>query len=188
MGGDIHVQSVFGEGSVFTACIPVETGQPVPGEVVQAVADETIVARHSRNLSLKLPHDKKILIVEDYEGTITVISQMIDDMGYEYDVARSGLEALNKWNAQPYSLVLMDIQMPEMDGMTALAQIRKIEQERALYRTPVIAMTAHAFQEDQSKCLEAGFDGYLAKPVGSEDLVNKINLALLNVAEKEEAI
>ncbi|MDB5491659.1 MAG: hypothetical protein JWO78_1508 [Micavibrio sp.] len=188
MGGNISVQSVFGEGSVFTVCFPVEEGQLVPGEVMQSANSELQPSYLRNNVPLKLPHDKKILIVEDYEGTITVISQMIDEMTYSYDVARSGLEALNKWNAQPYSLILMDIQMPEMDGMTALAQIRKIEQERALYRTPVIAMTAHAFQEDQAKCLEAGFDGYLAKPVSSDELISKINLALRNVAEKEQAI
>jgi PAS domain S-box-containing protein len=189
MGGKISVQSVFGEGSVFTACFPVEEGQLVPGVVIEnANAIEARVPQHRNPVPLKLPRDKKVLIVEDYEGTITVISQMIDDMGYSYDIARTGLEALNKWNAQPYSLVLMDIQMPEMDGMTALTQIRNIEHERGLYRTPVIAMTAHAFQEDQSKCLEAGFDGYLAKPVSSEDLISKINLSLRNVAEKEQSI
>lgn len=188
MGGKISVQSVFGEGSAFTACFPIEEGQIVPGAVIETAGNEMMIRQHRNEVPLRLPQDKKILVVEDYEGTITVISQMIDEMGYSYDIARTGLEALNKWNAQPYSLILMDIQMPEMDGMTTLAQIRKIEQERGLFRTPVIAMTAHAFQEDQSKCMDAGFDGYLAKPVSSDDLISNINLSLRNVAEKEQSI
>lgn len=189
MGGDISVTSNFGVGSAFTLCLPAEASQIAGGAALKAIASAGMPAPKSwtGNIS-KLPENKKILIVEDYEGTVTILSEMIASMGLDFDIAQTGLEALNKWNSNSYGLVLMDIQMPEMDGITALTQIRNIEQERGLLRTPVIAMTAHAFLEDQSKCLEAGFDGYLAKPVSSDELINKINLALHNVAEKEQAI
>lgn len=84
------------------------------------------------------------------------------------DIAANGLEALEKWGACDYRLVLMDCQMPEMDGYEATAQIRSREHGRG--RTPIVAVTASAMAGDQKRCLETGMDDYLSKPVRLEDL------------------
>ena len=103
-----------------------------------------------------------ILLVEDYEGNIVILSYLLDRLHCHYDVARTGLEALNKWKEGRYDLVLMDVQMPEMDGFTATMQIRRMEREKELPRTPVIGMTAHALVGDRGKCASrAGMDAYL---------------------------
>jgi CheY-like chemotaxis protein len=78
------------------------------------------------------------------------------------------------WKENRYDLILMDVQMPEMDGFTATAQIRRIERERNLLYTPIIGMTAHALVGDKEKCIEAGMDTYLPKPIVELDLKSKI--------------
>ena len=114
------------------------------------------------------------MIVEDYEGNIVVLGYIMEEMGMEFDVARTGLEAVNQWKENHYDLVLMDIQMPEMDGFTATKQIRKMEKEQNLDATPIVGMTAHALIGDKDKCIEAGMDAYLPKPIVEIELKNTI--------------
>ena len=111
-----------------------------------------------------------MLLVEDYEGNIVVLSHILDEVGCPYDVARTGLEALNRWKEKHYDIILMDIQMPEMDGFTATTQIRIMEGEKDLPRTPIIGMTAHALSGDKDKCIAAGMDFYMPKPIIETDL------------------
>jgi CheY-like chemotaxis protein len=94
-------------------------------------------------------------------------------MGYRAEVAGNGLEALNAVTRQPYDVLLMDVQMPEMDGLEATTRIR--EQEKATEgHIPIIALTAHAMKEDREICLNAGMDGYITKPLRAEDLLAAI--------------
>ena len=97
----------------------------------------------------------------------------LDRNGIACDIASNGVEALEKFGRQYYPVVLMDCQMPLMDGFQATAAIRKREQERPR-RTPIIAMTAHALPEDREKCLAAGMDDYLPKPINEANLVSAI--------------
>jgi two-component system sensor histidine kinase/response regulator len=94
-------------------------------------------------------------------------------MGHQTTLARDGREALAALETAPYDLVFMDVQMPEMDGLTATRKIRKRESQTFAH-IPIIAMTAHAMKGDRERCLEAGMDGYLTKPVSSPQIVEEI--------------
>jgi len=167
MGGTIKLESKKGKGSTFSLIIPF-----TEVEGTQEDHDQNEARKNKINDKLKaaISAKDKVLLVEDYEGNIVVLSYILEEMDMEFDVARTGLEALNLWRENHYDLLLMDIQMPEMDGFTSTAQIRKIEEEQDLDRTPIIGMTAHALVGDKDKCIAAGMDAYLPKPINENDL------------------
>lgn len=168
MDGNIYVSSKAGEGSTFTFNLPIVKAPEIAHEEV----DPAPVRVAS---DINIGEDERILIVEDYDGNIAFITHILDDLRLKYDLAKTGLEGLKLWSDNPYRLVLMDIQMPEMDGISAVRHIRTIEREREMKHTPIIAMTAHAFSEDRNKCLEAGFDDYMAKPLSRQVLIEKMS-------------
>jgi CheY-like chemotaxis protein len=112
-------------------------------------------------------------LAEDNEINQMVAVDTLSMLGYEVDVARDGIEVLELAGTKPYRAILMDCQMPRMDGYTATAELRK--RERGDQHIPIIAMTAHALAEDRQRCLAAGMDDYLAKPIDPEKL--RITLA-----------
>lgn len=171
MGGDIVVSSRQGEGSLFTLQIPLIRYREEVKESHPAI---------NYNVPL-LKDDEKILVVEDYEGNIAFITHILDEMKIKFDLGRTGLEGLKLWDEYDYRLILMDIQMPEMDGITAVKHIRSKEKESEKKPIPIIAMTAHAFSEDRQKCLTAGFSEYLPKPLTKQSLFEKMS-ALLKAA------
>jgi CheY-like chemotaxis protein len=100
---------------------------------------------------------------------------MLRKMGHQTTLAANGLEAVESWNDGQFDLILMDVQMPKMDGFDATRQIRAREQRPPMRRrTPIIGLTAHAMAEDRVSCLEAGMDDYLAKPVNMLALAQAI--------------
>ncbi len=170
MGGDIILQSQTGKGSTFSLILPF----PENADTEVKSSSKGAILKLNKKIKETLSNVSKALIVEDYEGNIVVISYILDDLGIAYDVARNGLEAVNLWNAHHYHVILMDVQMPEMDGFTATKEIRHQEMLNNRSRTPIIGMTAHALVGDKDKCIEAGMDAYLPKPIVEADLKEEI--------------
>ncbi|MGB0720644.1 MAG: ATP-binding protein, partial [Bdellovibrionales bacterium] len=169
MGGDIFLSSEAGNGSTFTLLLPMTLSKK--NETKQ---ETTKNKKLNEQLSAALTGESKILVVEDYEGNIVVLSYILEDIGAHFDIARTGGEALAFWKDNHYDMVLMDIQMPEMDGFTATKEIRRLEKQKKLDHTPIIGMTAHALVGDKDKCIEAGMDSYLPKPIVETDLKREI--------------
>ncbi|MGI9090388.1 MAG: response regulator, partial [Gemmatimonadaceae bacterium] len=111
----------------------------------------------------------RILIAEDNPVNQRVATHMLGKLGYRCDIASNGQEAVDMLINMPYDLVLMDCQMPEMDGYTATQRIRERETAGGR-RTPIVAMTANAMREDRARCLESGMDGFIPKPIAIEEL------------------
>jgi CheY-like chemotaxis protein len=121
----------------------------------------------------KPPH---ILLTEDYEPNILVAGTYLEHFGYTYDVARNGTEAVEKACSTAYSVILMDIQMPDMSGFEATQKIREHEHIHGKARVTIIGLTAHALSGDRERCLNAGMDDYLSKPILESLLRDKLRL------------
>ena len=112
-----------------------------------------------------------MLLAEDNPVNQAVARRMLERMGCEVVLAEDGVEAVERFEQAAFDLVLLDWQMPQMSGLEAAAAMRRIESPRGQGSTPLIMVTANAMKGDREVCLEAGMDGYLAKPVRLEDLV-----------------
>ena len=111
-----------------------------------------------------------VLVAEDNQINQIVFQQSLDGMGYEHSLAVNGREAVRLWAELRPTLVLMDVSMPELNGLEATAEIRAIEARDGLSPTPIIAVTAHSLKGDEDRCLAAGMDDYLSKPISPEKL------------------
>ena len=125
-------------------------------------------------------HPLRILLAEDNVVNQKLALRFLEQMGYRADIASNGLEAVESVERQPYDVVLMDVQMPEMDGLEATRRI--CARWRRGERPRIVAMTANAMQGDREMCLAAGMDDYLTKPIRVERLVE----ALLAAVPREE--
>lgn len=108
---------------------------------------------------------KKILLVEDYFINQEIVQDMLELMGCTVDIAEDGDQALEKFDAKNYDLILMDIQLPKKDGYEVTRTIRRKEQEQSKKHTTIVALTANAMLGDREKCLDAGMDDYIPKPI-----------------------
>ncbi|MBP2159378.1 MULTISPECIES: ATP-binding protein [Asticcacaulis] len=169
MGGEVNVQSQEGMGSRFCISLPLQH--------VEHIAENDDDPRFrvtgpamSRSTLKKASHRKRILLVEDYEGNVIVALTLLQEAGYEVVVAGNGKEAITRLEADRFDLVLMDVQMPVMDGYTATALIRKLQAAGQMQDVKIVGMTAHALTGDRQKCLDVGMDDYLSKPFDPERL------------------
>jgi signal transduction histidine kinase/CheY-like chemotaxis protein len=147
----------------------------------QGSADSTpdLVTRHRLR---DTPRKLRILVAEDNPVNQRVVLRMLEKMGHVPMIAANGQDALSVLAIDSFDLVFMDVQMPEMDGLTATRHIREREKQTGLH-LPIIAMTAHAMKGDQELCLEAGMDGYIAKPVSSKRIEETIARLLISKPE-----
>jgi CheY-like chemotaxis protein len=121
----------------------------------------------------------RVLLAEDNPVNQKFAIRAIEKSGHSVIVANNGREAVDAWQHGTFDVVLMDVQMPEMDGLQATATIRELEREGGMEtRTPIIAMTANAMKGDRERCLEAGMDGYVSKPVKQQTLFAEIERVL----------
>ncbi len=146
------------------------------GAVVRALAGDTDLDRPSlvsgdNGLGNFSGH---VLIVEDNPVNEEVAREYLTGFGCTVAVARNGIEAVEAFKGWNFDLIFMDCQMPEMDGFTATRRIREIEQERKGQRTPIVALTANAFDQDKQDCLDAGMDSYISKPFSEEDMTRVV--------------
>jgi len=161
-GGDISVESEPGQGTTFRFYIP------------YAIASKQIPVPETLDISqFRVSANKtvKILVVDDNEMNRSLMKHLFTEWDLSFDIASDGMEALDYLKKGQYDLILMDIQMPEMDGYTATRIIRK----ELMMDIPIIAMTAHALAGEREKCLSNGMNEYISKPINEKELYQLIN-------------
>jgi PAS domain S-box-containing protein len=164
MGGRIWVESRVGEGSVFSFAVPFE---------IWAEAARRAAVPSGGDLELPLPA-LRILLVEDSADNCVITVAYLADTPYQIEIAETGTIACEMFTSGHYDLVLMDRQMPVMDGLTATRAMRAWEHANGRPPTPIIALTAAALKGDREKCLAAGCTGFLTKPIKQEVLLQAI--------------
>jgi len=111
-----------------------------------------------------------VLLVEDYEPNIVVTTSLLEELGHRVDVAQTGLEALQKFSAARHDLIFMDLQLPDIDGLEVTRKIRALEKAQNILRTPIVALSARANEDDRLLCLKAGMNACLSKPFQRDQL------------------
>ncbi|MBO0614705.1 ATP-binding protein [Thiothrix fructosivorans] len=167
MGGCIRVKSTQGHGSTFYFDLTFDKHNPP-----QSLSPEPPQAKANGSIAATL--DGHLLLVEDNLVNIKVAHVMLTKLGMSFDIAMDGHEAVAMLDKNRYDLVLMDCQLPGMDGYAATRLFRQQEQARYTPRTPVIALTANAMQGDRENCLQAGMDDYMTKPISMASLRQKL--------------
>jgi signal transduction histidine kinase/CheY-like chemotaxis protein len=158
MGGRIWVDSHVGKGSSFH--FTVRLG------IVEQPADQ---AKPVERAVRKAPQPLRVLLAEDNEVNRQVAVEFLEMRGHSVQVAHNGLQAVEAYEKECFDIVLMDIQMPQMDGFQATASIRENEKKTGGH-IPIIAMTGYAMKGDRQRCLDHGMDGYICKPIRSQEL------------------
>jgi len=180
-GGQISVESEEGKGSAFTFYLPFTKATAQTGLSNNIVKTGVDIASEKITPGRKI----NILVAEDTPLNQKLVKKIVQKWGYDMDIAANGREAVTLLEKNDYDIVLMDIQMPEMDGYTASRIIRGLQDERKK-NIPIIALTAHASNEEAKKCLGLGMNAYISKPFDSNVLLNTI-LQLINKTDLKES-
>jgi hypothetical protein len=165
LGGDVSVVSEPGAGSTFTVTVRADVVNNLPVASTQSAAAAILPIDSGEAAGLR------VLVVEDVLTNQKVVCALLKRLGHEAAVANNGLEAVSAYEAFPdYDLILMDCQMPEMDGLDATRAIRAWEQSQQRARCPIVALSASAYPEDIEHALAAGMDAFLSKPIALDKL------------------
>jgi len=169
MGGQLKLSSALHKGSIFSFCLPLENMDP-QFDVLAKVVDENMseLPAIQTDSTMRKYKGQLVLLVEDIEVNQMVAEDLLVDMGLSVDIASNGQEALQAVQEKSYDIVLMDIQMPVMDGLQAARQIRRLGGRFG--EMPIIAMTAHAVKEDVDKSFASGMNDHVTKPILPEHL------------------
>ena len=161
LGGTITCESMEGKGSTFLFTIPL--GEAVTEHGTGVISD---AAPSIEGVAVRSDEVKKqlLLLAEDDPVIRRILGEMLKRSNYNLDMAEDGRKAVEKWENEAYDLILMDIQMPFLDGFAATRAIREREMARGGH-TLIVAMTAHASKDDEQRCLDAGMDAYISKPI-----------------------
>lgn len=184
MGGGLEVESAPQVGSCFWFWIPLKAAATTAGGAASAahVGGDAVAVLPA--LAELVPG--RVLLVDDNRVNQQLAAAMLDRLGLAFDLADNGADCLRRLAAADYALVLMDMEMPEMDGITATRRIR--ESEAAGHHLPIIAMTANALQEDRERCFAAGMDGYIPKPISLGTLKDELYRLFGKVAPQAKAM
>ncbi len=174
MGGTITVDSKLGRGSDFCVRVPLRSVPKAEAVKSPAAAAPSPNAATPEQGSFR---PLKILVAEDNRVNRLLLGRILEKAGHHAVFAENGVEALQLWEVGGFDLVLMDLQMPVMDGLEATRELRKREAGRQ-YRTPIVAVTARAMHADRNLTIAAGMDGYVSKPYSADDILTAIKLAM----------
>lgn len=159
MNGNIEVSSIENQGTVFNLDLPM-TMMPMTSDTELAeIQQEFVDFSHGQKRNIN------VLVVDDSEVNLIFITKLLEKKDVNYSVATNGQEALDRYFNSSFDAIFMDCQMPLMDGYEATRVIRRYEEERNVERTRIVAMTAYALSGDREKCIDAGMDDYLSKPI-----------------------
>jgi len=173
MGGVIRLDSELGKGSKFAFELDLDIGTHKDLETVKQLKSQFKRMPASQSQIGKI-HSLNVLLAEDNPVNQKLTATLLTKAGHSVALANNGLEAVEMFKAQIFDLILMDLQMPEMDGMQATAVIRQLESDSG-HRTPIIAVTAHAMIGFEEMCMANGMDAYISKPVSPADLFRLVD-------------